>query len=103
MLYPLLLSWTDFSLNAEDIPQFHFLTYPYHFHWQDPRVAPLEEMALTVSAVSLALWSESHMGSESATQGQEQALHKKIIDIKHFPWLWMQRDFAFWKLNVESL
>lgn len=59
------------------------------------RMTPPEEMALTVSAASLALWSQSHAGSGSVIQGQEQRVQKKIMDIKHYPWLWMQRDFVF--------
>ena len=87
--------WRCSSISFFDLPQ--------SFHWQDPRMTPLEEMVLTASAVSLGLWSQSHIGSESATQGQEQGVHKKMINIKHFHWRWLQKDFAFWKLNVESL
>lgn len=58
-------------------------------------MTPLEEIVLTASAVSLGLWSLSHIASESATQGQKQGLHKKMMDIKYFHWLWLQKDFAF--------
>lgn len=76
---------------------FIFSFIPIIFTGKTPgnRMTPLEEMVLTVSEVFLALWSKSHIGSGSAIQGQEQRVHKKIMDIKHFPCLCMQRDFAF--------
>lgn len=65
---------------------FIFLFTPIVFTGKIPgnRMTPPEEMVLTVSVVSLALWSESHIGSRSAIQGQEQRVHKKMMDIKIF-------------------
>lgn len=101
MLSSLLLSWTDFSLDA-DVPQFHLLIYLSHHHWQYPRERNSLEEKFSASAVSLGLWSQSHIGSESAIQGQKQGLHKKMMDLIHFHCLCLKKDFAFWKLNVES-
>lgn len=68
------------------------------------RMTPLEERgSRTASAVALGLCSQSHTGSESAAQGQEQGVCKKMMDIKPFDWLWLQKGFAFWKLNLQSL
>lgn len=55
----------------------------------------LEEIVVIASKVSLGLLSQSHISSESITEGQEQGVHNKIMDIINFHWLWFQKDFVF--------